>query len=246
MWRYLDPLVPMATTYRLNRNLIGIADILLPNSQAEAKYLQRFFLADSTKIHVINNATDLRYAGSSPDNFIETYGMNNFVLCVGKIEPRKNQLKLVQSLSGTDIQLVLIGSSIPQRMDYYNEVLSIVNTNKNMIHIESLPHDSDLLASAYASAKVHVLLGVNETPGIVNLEAGLAGANLVVAECPPVREYLQDFAQYADCTSLQAIKKSILKAMGTESSSALKKHILDNFTWDTTAMRTIDAYKNIL
>ena len=245
LWRYIDPLVPVDTTYRLSRKLISIADVLLPNSQSEAYYLKRFFHADDSKIKVIHNAADLRYANGSPEQFIKRYGLENFVLCVGKIEPRKNQLKLVKALEGTDIKLVLIGSPIPQRIDYFNDVLEVIKRSTNILHIESVPHNSDLLASAYAASKVHVLLGENETPGIVNLEAGIAGANLVVAECPPVREYLGDFADYCRSDCAGSILGAISKALSKPKTTHLKELIIKNYTWQITAQRTLDAYKTI-
>jgi glycosyltransferase involved in cell wall biosynthesis len=246
LWQYVDPFIPVDTTFRLNRKLTAIADVVLPNSHAEAAYLEKYFRVEKSRTRVIPNATDLRYATARPEPFVEKYGLTDFVLCVGKIEPRKNQLNLVKALAGTGVKLVLIGSAIPQKVDYYNKVLDLVSSEENFYHIESLPHDSDLLASAYAAAKVHALLGENETPGIVNLEAGLAGANLVVAECPPVREYLGDHAFYCDGNSLDDIRRVISRALDRARTATTREFIVKNYTWEIAAERTLDAYKTLL
>ena len=245
IWKYIDPLIPVYTTYRLNRRLLHMADVLLPNSEAESDYIIESFGVKKSKIKVIPNAADIRYADSSPKMFIHKYHLKDFVLCVGKIEPRKNQLNLVKALNNTNIKLVLIGDPIPQCMDYYYTVMEYIQKNKNMLYINSLQYDSDLLASAYSASKVHVLLGKNETPGIVNLEAGLAGANLVVAECPPPREYLGDFANYCDANSLVDIRNTIMNAMEKPKSYKAKEFILKKYTWQIVARKTLNVYNSL-
>lgn len=241
-----DRCLPLDTTYRLNRKLIQSADVLLPNSNEEARYLDDIMGAKNKTKIVIPNGTDLRYKYGEPDMAIQKYGMKNYVLCVGKIERRKNQLQLVKALDGSDIPLIILGTYIPNDKEYYNEVLKVIDRNPNMKHIEYLPYDSDMLSSLYAGAKVHVLLGAYETPGIVNLEAGLAGANLVVGECIPVREYLRDHALYADYRSLDDIRNKVMIAYNKEKNPETSKYIEDNFSWNVVAEKTLDAYKQIL
>lgn len=241
-----DRLLPLDTTYRLNRKLIQIADILLPNSEDEGRYLDEFLGAGNKKKIVIPNATDLRYRNANKEAFVKEYGLDDFVLCVGKIEPRKNQLNLVKALAGTDIPLVLLGSYIPNVKSYYDEVLAIVNKNDNMHQIEFLPYDSDMLSSIYAAARVHVLLGASETPGIVNLEAGLAGANLVVGNCKPVYEYLGEYARYVDYNNINEIRRVIGTVYKEPRDGKAIEFIEKNYTWDVVAKKTIAAYKEIM
>ena len=241
-----DSLLPLDTTYRLNRKLIQVADLLLPNSEEEGRYLDEMLGAKNKLKRVIPNATDLRYKNGDPTEAIKTYGFKDYVLCVGKIEPRKNQMQLVKALEGTNIPLIILGSYIPNVKSYYDDVLSIIEQNDNMRHIEYLPMDSDMLSSLYAGAKVHVLLGQNETPGIVNLEAGLAGANLVVGDCVPVREYLKDYALYADYNSVEDCKRKIIQAYSADRNPKLPGFIESNYTWRVVAEKTLEAYKLIL
>lgn len=240
-----DHFLPLDTTYRLNRKLIQSADILLPNSKAECDYLDEILGASNKEKLVIPNATDLRYKNGDRNRAKKEFGLVDYVLCVGKIEPRKNQLRLVKALEKTNIPLIVLGSFIPNRKDYYDNVISIISHNKNMKHIEYLPFDSDELANLYAGAKVHVLLGENETPGIVNLEAGLAGANLVVGDCAAVREYLHEFAIYVKYDSINDIKAKILCAYKMNRNPKLVDFIEKNYTWDIVARKTLNAYRKI-
>lgn len=246
LYDYFDKMLPLDTSYRMTRKLIQISDVLLPNSYEEEIYLKEVLGAKNKHIQVIPNAADIRYKYGDKKVFRETYNIDNYVLCVGKIEPRKNQLNLVKALENTDIPLVLVGSYIPNEKWYYDEVLNIVKRNSNMMHIEYFPYDSELLASAYRNAKVHVLLGRNETPGIVNLEAGLAGANLVVGDCAPVREYLKDHALYCNYNSLSDICSKVTEAYNCDRNNLTSKFIEENYTWDIVAEKTIEAYNYVL
>ena len=246
LYDWFDSKLPLDTTYRLNRKLIQNADVLLPNSEEESRYLDDIMGASNKIKRVIPNATDLRYKNGDPTEAIKAYGFKDYILCVGKIEPRKNQMQLVKALAGTDIPLIILGSYIPNVKSYYDEVVAEIEKNPNMKHIEYLPMDSDMLSSLYAGAKVHALLGRNETPGIVNLEAGLAGANLVVGDCVPVREYLKDYALYADYNSVSDVKEKLIKAYNSPKNSSIPKFIEENYTWKVVAEKTYAAYQLIM
>ena len=79
--------------------MMDIADVLIPNSESESDQLERFFQVLKKKIAVISNAVDSVFAGAKPDSFIEKFGFRDFVLCVSRIEPRKNQLGMIHSSS---------------------------------------------------------------------------------------------------------------------------------------------------
>ena len=48
----------------------------------------------------IVNGADPRFAEAEPDWFVEKYDLRDFVLCVGRIEPRKNQLAVIEAVGG--------------------------------------------------------------------------------------------------------------------------------------------------
>jgi len=65
---------------------------------------------------------------------------------------------------------------------------------------------------------LHMLLAIlfilptrYETPGRAALEAGLAGANVVITPYGGTREYSEEFAEYAEPHSVDSIKGGIVK-----------------------------------
>lgn len=162
------------------RRLYEAADILLPNSQAEAEQLVRLFAIPFRKIRVVPNGFDLRYAAATPEAFRTHCGFNEFVLSCGRIEPRKNQLSLIRALKGSGLKLVLIGDAAPGCRDYYNACRSAADDN--VTFLGPIRHDDPLHASAYAAASCFALTSWYETPGLAALEAAATGTPLVLPQ----------------------------------------------------------------
>ena len=66
----------------LRRSMMEIADRLLPNSQAEAKQLVRYFGMKRDKIVVVPNGVDSHYEQADPQPFYSRYGLRDFFLLV--------------------------------------------------------------------------------------------------------------------------------------------------------------------
>lgn len=226
------------------KKMIQIADALLPNSQSEALQLSRFFCADPAKIKVVPNAVDGGFETASPEPFLRKYGLKDFALIVGRIEPRKNQLNLVRALKGTGIPVVIIGDHVSQYKNYYDACRQSADSNFHFLG--RLPHDSELLRSAYAACNTFVLPTWLETPGLAALEAGLAGAKIVITREGATREYFGSYASYVNPQSLSDIREKTKEMFAKPKNPALQQHILKNYTWDQTADKTLAAYHGVL
>ena len=114
-------------------------------------------------------------------------------------------------------------------------------------HVKFLPRFThEKLASAYAAAKVHILASWFDTPGLVNLEAGLAGCNLVVSIQGTAGEYFNDLVWYCSPNDPKTITASVLEAYHSPQVDDLESHILRNFTWPQIGDATVKAYHKLL
>lgn len=226
------------------RKTMLLSDILLPNSLAEARQLRRFFALPPIKIHIVPNGVDERFKDANPKLFIDKYGFRDFVLAVGRIEPRKNQLNLIRAFNRIGKDLVIIGDPVSDYMDYYKKCRE--SSGKNIHFLAGLKHDDPLLKSAYAACDLFIAPGWFETPGLAALEAGLAGAKLAVTKFGCTEEYFKDMAEYFDPSSINDITRAVLSAYEKSRTEDLKNHIYQNYTWDKVACATISAYKKIL
>ena len=228
------------------RFVIQNSDVLLPNSEMEMEVIRKDFSLNK-KYKVAVNAVDKKFYYASPEVFLENYGKyglinNNFILCVSRIEDRKNILNFIKAVNDIGIKTIIIGKSSPSQKNYYIKCKNIAN--QNIVFLDHIAHDD--LPSAYAAAKVHVLPSWYETPGLSSLEAGLSGCNIVSTDRGSTKEYFKDFAEYCNPSSIDSIKKAVIKAFHKPKDDRLKIYILKNYTWDRTAEETLEAYKMLL
>lgn len=222
----------------MRKEILDNASALLPNSNMEMHMLKKDFNMNK-KFFVIPNCSDRLFYNAKPDSFISKYRLKDFILCVGRISCRKNQLALIKALKNTNFKLVLIG---PKSNREYFEMCK-KEANRNVTFIGEMKHHE--LASAYAAAKVHVLPSWFETPGLSSLEAGLAGCNIVTTDKGSTKEYFKDMAYYCDPSNEESINKSITSAYNKTKDNRLRDYIFANYTWETAAQRTLEAYKYV-
>lgn len=223
---------------RQQRYVVEVASCLLPNSRGEKELLERTFHRHQYVV-IVPNAADELFARGDPARFYDKYGLRDFVLCVGRFEPLKNQLGVVLALRGTGLPLVFVGRPNPNYRGYYRHLRRI---GEGWAHF--LPWMSAIeLADAYAAARVHVQASWIETTGLASLEAGLAGCNVVVTNRGPTREYFGDDAWYCDPEDVDSIRKAILDAWWAPRKETLRRRILRCFTWQRAAEATARGYR---
>ncbi len=229
----------LSRAYRVIRQLVEGMTALLPNTHAEAQFVQRYFRV-SRPTWVVPNGVDPRFAVGDPHLFRETFNIqDDFVLCVGRIERRKNQLRLVRALRGTGIPLIIVGECIARK--YLACCQSAADANVRFL--PPLPHDSPLLASAYAACRVFALPSLLETPGLAALEAGVAGARVVVTPYGGAPEYFGDYAHYPNPRSVSAIREAILQAWNMpHDPDAQRQFLLRRYCWVSVAQQTLQVY----
>lgn len=233
---------PYWPTWR--RKLLQAADLILPNSRAEALQLVRKFAIDPGKIRVVPNGADPRFADADAALFVREFGMSDFILLPGRVEPRKNQLTAVRALRDVGRPVVVLGDPAAGHADYYRAVKSEAGAEARFL--ARLDHDSHLLASAYAASACTVLASWFETPGLAALEAALAGSRLVLTPCGATTEYFGSLALYADPNRPEAIRRAVETALGQPRSPRLRQVVWNNYLWQHAARKTRLAYQRLV
>lgn len=231
--------------WKVTRDLVRAADLLLPNSRAEEKVLYRDFdLAQGRHICAVVNGIDpTGFVGADRQPFVDRFRVQDFILSVGRIEIRKNQLALLQVLRREDPPMVLIGEPNGLEPEYAEKVHQEARERGVRI-IERLPHAE--LGSAYAAARVHILPSWYETPGLASLEAGVAGCPVVTTDRGCTREYFGTLVEYCDPSKPESIRAALDRALSSPRTDSLRKQLLAKFTWERAARQTIDAYQSLV
>lgn len=217
------------------RELLNRCRWVLPNSRAEAVQLARLF-GGAGRIRVVPNGVEPRFA-EGPER------RRDGVLFVGRIEPRKNLLGLIRALEGTGLPLRVIGDAVPGAEAY---AARCRREGEGRVDWDGpIDHDDPRLGDAYRSARVLALPSRFETPGLVALEAGLAGCAVVVTPHGSAPEYFGDRALYARPDRPAEIRDRVLRAWDAGPHPDLAAHIRRNFLWSEVAQTTAEAYDEI-
>lgn len=221
--------------YRLE--ILKGCKMVYPNSKIEADIIKREF-GNWVPCTVIYNGVQTENEEVPLYNFKERFQLNNYILCVGRICHRKNQLTLAKVCNNLGLQLVLIGNINDK--EYFNKC---VNYN-NVIHLGFM--DSYNIYNAYKFCKMHILPSFVETPGLSSLEAAAAGCNIVSTIEGSTSEYFGNMIQYCNPYDENSIAEAIIKTIKKPKSETLKKHILDNFNWEKCIKELYNSYNQII
>lgn len=213
------------------------ADLLLPNGMGEAAAIRRD-LGVSTPMRVVPNGVDPERFAGPPDASRDRDG----VLCLGRIEPHKNQLGLIEALRGTDVRLVVAGYDHPDHPRYAAQCRA---AGAGWVDFRGEVSDAEATA-LLRSARVHVLASWFETTGLVSLEAALAGCNVVSTDRGYAREYLGAHAWYCDPADAASIRRAVTAAIEAPLQTELGAHVLAHFTWDHVGRATAEAYDALM
>jgi glycosyltransferase involved in cell wall biosynthesis len=234
---------------RMQREVIALSSLLLPDSHSEWLRVANDLGLDPAddRVTVVPNGFDTEIlnplaAGQSPPAHLTQF--KDCVLCVARLEGRKNQPNLIEAVRGTDMTLVLAGKATANQGRYVQRVKGAAVSLDN-VHVlgEVTPEEKAYL---YSLARVHVLPSWMETTGLSSLEAAVAGCSVVISPNGDTREYFGDDAEYCDPGSPPSIRNALLRARDRGPSAALAHRIRTEYTWEKSADATYKAYARLL
>jgi len=217
------------------------ADWLLPNAQLEMDQVAKLFSdGEEFKYRVIHNGIDveneimpaLNDSDIRFDERLEALLHDRFVLCVGRIEARKNQGALVEAMrplweEDPDLQLVLMGDRSAPYVKHIKEDLK----GKNVLFCPSAPPGTVMRMMRRASA--HCLLSFLETPGLVNLEAAALETPIVMSERGSVREYFgeRQGVFYCEPTDIPSVTEALRSALACGKVKSLGEFVRSEYSY---------------
>lgn len=213
--------------------LLDAVAVLLPNSRAEQQQIEGRFGVKRPAV-IVPNAADASLFGLPTGVPPARCG----VLCVGRVEPRKNQLALIEALRGSGIPLTLVGQAGRFSGPYARHCRRAADAHVQFV--DARPPAE--LCRLYHAAAVHACVSWYETPGLASLEAALCGCALVVTPGGCTREYFGDDASYAQPHDPASIRAAIEQALQRGPSAPLAQRVAREFTWDAAAAQTAVAY----
>jgi glycosyltransferase involved in cell wall biosynthesis len=213
------------------------ADVLLPNSRAEADCL-RAELQVSTPQRVVPNAVDAEIL----DHSGQPWEQRTTVLCLARVEPHKNQLGLLRAMRRSQLRVEIAGFEHPSHAEYGRRCHREAGPNTEFLG----PLTTEEVVAALGRARVSVLPSWYETTGLSSLEAAAAGANVVTTNRGFTAEYFGADAWYCDPSDEGSIRRSVEAAWNAPPQERLRRRIAEHYTWDHAAAATLQAYQEAL
>lgn len=228
---------------RLQKKIIKMVDVFLPNSDSEMERVAKDFNLRKYNYVAVANAVDVHkfdYDRIQIDAEYEKY--KDCVLCVSRIEGRKNQLNIIRACKDLPYKFVFIGKAGANFKKYFEKCKE--EAGKNTFFLGQIEHEK--LPQFYKLAKVHILASWMETPGLSSLEAAIMHTNVVVTKKGDTEDYFKDFAFYCEPDDLASIKQAVEKAYNAPFNEKFLLTIKKNYKWENAAQQTLNGYKFIM
>lgn len=225
------------------------SDVLLPNAESEMREVEKFAgLNEGEKPYqVIPNAVNKKEleqakSGQAPEEW------GDYVLCVGRMEPRKNQHRLVEAMEmlweqGYDLNLVMLGNPNPTYLERHENIFDN-HHDKIYRSEESLPPRA--IYEAMIEAEALAMPSWLETPGLVALEAAALGTDVVATNRGTTQEYFGELIHYCEPDQPYTIAESLEKTINRETPDQLQEVVLNKYNYEVVGELNENIYKEVL
>lgn len=184
---------------------VDLADAVIFKSASEEQHFRSRFSLPDEKARRVGLGADAVYLRPAPKELFKSlYGVENYALWFGVIEPNKNQLAACRVLREKGIPAVFVGRS---REEAYFKACREA-AGENALFLKGLPQRSEIVRAALQEALFYIEVS-HEPPGLSAIEAGLSGCRLLLSDSDWSREHFGDRAIYADPNDEAAIARGV-------------------------------------
>ncbi|WP_299012652.1 glycosyltransferase family 1 protein [uncultured Polaribacter sp.] len=187
--------------YQIKRNFLfkysaKTADILLTVSSYSKERICKLYKVKEEKVFItpngVNNAfLEIYNKKTAIDYIYKKYKVNNYILYVSRIEPRKNQqllLKVLPQLEQQDVKLVFIGFKTIANKILDKEYKALPSKLKKNVFFFDKISDQDLI-EFYKAAKLFVYPTFAEGFGIPPLEAAALKIPVICSNSTAMQDF---------------------------------------------------------
>ena len=226
---------------------LKLSDAVLVQTNAEARDLERTYGLKLKKWAIVVNGVGRPY--QEEREYKNPFKFEDYIFCVGRIEPRKNQLSIIEAVDklrkeeNLDLKLVFVGRfNLLNQIEYTLRFKNEIKKHDWITHVQKVPYKE--MPDYFHFAKVGVSASWFETTGLTSLEALYSGANAVAAG-ERAKEFLGDYASYCLPDDIDSIKEAIKKEYFAKRPK-LSAKIKSEYTWENAAKQTLEVYNELL
>jgi glycosyltransferase involved in cell wall biosynthesis len=216
-----------------------VCAVIIAKNRVEKRLLVQGLGIPEEKVKVVFDGVDAP-GPVEPERVREELGLHgDFIFHVSMFtQPRKNVCRLIQAAQLLGLPLVIAGTAgdaaatqvIYRAAEGHGKV-------RFLGQITALQRDS-----LYAACRVFALPSLFEGIGLVALEAGVQGANVVATQSGGPPDYFGDHVDYVNPKSVTSIRDALARAWNRPRDGKLRDHLLTNLTWEASARSLATAY----
>lgn len=238
---------------RRNESACRRADLIIAISEQTKRDFMSFFNVEEERIRVVYQGCNERYwlpvSEAQQHEVAETYQLPKaFVLSVGALEERKNQVRLIEAMADAriDLPLVLVGRGNAQQVQRLRQTAQQKGVQLQIIDNVRTEH----LPAIYHAAAVFAYPSLFEGFGIPILEAARCGTPIVTGSGICFEEIAGKGALYVNPTDAgaigEALRITLLNDCQTQQRVEQAKTNTEKFRAEKIAQSMMTAYSSLL
>jgi len=244
--RILFRKMPIQSSYKIMFEIMELVDFIIVETKQEKFFIHKHFNVPNEKMSVIPNGVD-SFVFEGNQIFEKIGGRKKYVLQVGRVDRNKNVIKVIRALKGSGIDYVVIGGGDFGNSQYYNQCLKEAEGDKHIHFLGWVDSNSNLLKSAYANAKVLVLSSIQETFGMVILEAAAAGCNLALTKWLPIADFKSlEKCWFFNPNNVEDIRSKVKAAFSADHDRITQEKIMKEFSWNNIIDAHVSVYNKVI
>jgi glycosyltransferase involved in cell wall biosynthesis len=219
------------------------ATLVLTSSETSRRDLEAAGI-DSTRVRVIPLGVDAAVAPAADvEQVRRRYRLpERFVLFVGTLEPRKNLTRLAAAVDRLDEPLPLVVAG----PDGWGAAIPAAGVIRRELQFLGFVPPADLRA-LYAAAALFAYPSEREGFGLPVAEAMAQGTPVVTSSGTATEEVAGGAAVLVDPYDVDSIAAGLVEAERQSAAlAAAGRRRAGELTWDATAQRTLDAYRDVV
>lgn len=234
------------------------SDKIITVSNSTKEDLINYFNVKPEKISVVYEGVDDFFHRVEDKERIENikrkYGIyKKYLLCVCTVEPKKNHIRLVNTFAKIkekipDYQLVICGKLGWKKKEFLKKLNELpVRVRKDIVLTNYVPYQD--LPLLYSGSDIFIYPSLYEGFGLPILEAMRCGVPVITSNVSSMPEVAGDAALLVNPRDEEEIGWAILKLI---EDNELRKKLIEKglkrsemFTWENTAKRTLEIYKEL-
>jgi glycosyltransferase involved in cell wall biosynthesis len=235
----------VTTTYQQMVAALTLADRLVVLGSIERQKLIDGYLMPASKISIVHNGIGDEFFRATSEAFFERWPQlrRPFVLHTGQIGEVKNQLGLVRSLKGLDIDIVLIGQ-LGAEQKYLDACLAAGGSRVH--YLGELPH-GELIASACAACSLVAVPSRYEGMPNSILEALASDRAAVLTDTHTMDfELPTDVAAQVASSDDAAIRAAVERFLAHPPAPGRARGVVAQMSWGVVAEKLEGIYRQLL